>query len=166
MCDHGGVEINCWVRLGEKTTFKAPTPKPKAVTALRAAIKEVCATDSGDASVVFEVPSPVSAWLRSTARLVLGVGSVMITTLLLALFVVDTDMRGTLLLAVVAVAGSGGMFVTVVWQLDVVITLHGNGRLVRKGWNGFTEVDLRNYHRVTIKVDRGNGVGESDLYVN
>ena len=154
------MDINCWIRQGEKKTIKAPNPKPKVVTGLRAAIKEVRAADGGgDGCVAFEVPSPVPGGLRGAARIVLGLGAVVVTTLLMALVVVDGETRGTLLPVIVSVAVIGGLFVMVVWHADVAITLHRDGRLVRKGWNGFSEVDVRDYQRVTIKVERGNDGG-------
>ena len=80
----------------------------------------------------------------------------------LALVVVGADTRHTLLLATGAVAGLGAVFVTVVWQLDVTLTLHRDGRLVRKGWNGFTEVWLRDCQRVVITVGRTESADASD----
>ncbi len=166
VCDHRVVEINCWERRGGKTTLRVPRPKPELITALQAAIDEVRATDSDDISVASEVPSSVPAWLRSAARLVLGLGSVLVTVLLLALFVVDTETRGTLVLSLVVVIGVGGLFVMVVGRLDVTVTIHRNGQLVRKGWNGFTEIDLRDCQRVTINADRRTGTDESRLPVD
>jgi len=146
--------------------LRVPRPKPELITALQAAIDEVRATDSDDISVASEVPSSVPAWLRSAARLVLGLGSVLVTVLLLALFVVDTETRGTLVLSLVVVIGVGGLFVMVVGRLDVTVTIHRNGQLVRKGWNGFTEIDLRDCQRVTINADRRTGTDESRLPVD
>lgn len=146
--------------------MRVPRPKPELITALQAAIDEVRATDSDDISVASEVPSSVPAWLRSAARLVLGLGSVLVTVLLLALFVVDTETRGTLVLSLVVVIGVGGLFVMVVGRLDVTVTIHRNGQLVRKGWNGFTEIDLRDCQRVTINADRRTGTDESRLPVD
>jgi len=166
VCDHRVVEINCWERRGGKTTLRVPRPKPELITALQAAIDEVRATDSDDISVASELPSSVPAWLRSAARLVLGLGSVLVTVLLLALFVVDTETRGTLVLSLVVVIGVGGLFVMVVGRLDVTVTIHRNGQLVRKGWNGFTEIDLRDCQRVTINADRSTGTDESRLPVD
>lgn len=153
------MDINCWIRQGEKKTIKAPNPKPKVVTELRAALKEVRAADDGDSAVAFELPSPVPGALRGAARVVLGLGAVVVTTLLMALVVVDSEMRSTLLPLIASVAVIGGLFVMVVWHTDVAVTLHRDGRLVRKGWNGFSEVDVRDYQRVTIKVDRSNDGG-------
>ena len=162
LCDHRGVKIECWDRRDEKTTMTAPTPKPEVVTALRTAIEDRRATDGDDATATLEVLSPVPGWLRTAARLVLGIGSVAITGMFLALVVVGADTRHTLLLATGAVAGLGAVFVTVVWQLDVTLTLHRNGRLVRKGWNGFTEVWLRDCQRVVITVGRTESADASD----
>lgn len=156
MCQGVAVDINCWIRQGEKTTISAPNPKPKVVAALRAAIKEVRADDGGDASVAFEVPSPISGAVRGAARVVLGLGGVVVTTLLMALVVVDGDTRSTLLPVIATVTVLAGVFVMIVWQVDVAVTLHRDGRLVRKGWNGVREVDVRAYQRVTVKVARDN----------
>ena len=91
-----------------------------------------------------EAPSDSSSLLFVVA----GVGG------LLALAVVGSDTRGTLLVAAVVVAVVGGLFVMVVWQLDVGVTLYHDGRLRRTGWNGVKEVDVRSYQRVTIKERR------------
>lgn len=150
------VEINCWVRQGEKVIVRAPNPQPTQVKELRAALRAVRADTGGDPSVVFELPRPVGPTLRRAARVALGVGSVATTMLLLALVVVGPGMRSTVLAIVAGIAVVLGLFVLVVWRLDVGVTLHGDGRLRRSGWGGVTEVNVRDYQRVTVKVIRGS----------
>lgn len=145
------------MRQGEKQTIRAPNPDTGVATALRAAIEEVRSTEDGDDSVAFELSSPVGAGLRGVARVVLGMGAVVVTTLLMALVVVDADIRSVVLAILVGVAVVGGLFVMVVWRADVGITVHDNGRLRRRGWNGITEVDLRRFQRVTVTLSRRAG---------
>ena len=147
------VEINCWIRQGEKVTLRVPNPRPAEVRALRAALREVRGAAGGDASVAYELPRPVGSAVRGAARATLGVGSVAVTMLLLAVVVVGAETRPTLVAVAAGIAGVVGLFVMVMWQVDVGVTLHRDGRLRRVGWGGITEVNVRDYQRVTVKVE-------------
>lgn len=148
------MEINCWVRQGQKQTLKAPNPKPAELAALRAALREVRAGAADDRGVVYELASGVPTGVRNAARVVMGIGIVVVSTLSLALVVVDAPTRSTLVPVIVTVGVLAGLFVMVVWQLDVTVTLHADGRLRRRGWGGITEVDVRDFRRVTVKLSR------------
>lgn len=150
MWQGSSVEINCWIRQGEKDRVKAPNVSSAEFTALRAAI--AAARDDGgtDDTVLWERPR-ANAVLRNIARAVLGFGSTVVVGLLMAIAVVGADTRSTLIAVLVAIATVGGLFVMVVWQLDVGVTVHADGTLRRSGWNGIQEYDLRSYQRITVK---------------
>lgn len=163
MWQGSSVEINCWIRQGEKDRVKAPNVSAAELTALRAAIRSARDDDGDDATVLWERPraNPV---LRNVARAVLGFGCTVVVGLLMAIAVVGADTRSTLIAVLVAVATIGGLFVMVVWQLDVGVTVHADGTLRRSGWNGIQEYDLRSYQRVTVKKSDDTD-GGTDLHL-
>ena len=154
------VEINCWIRQGEKDRVTAPDVSQAELTALRTAIRSARDDGGTEADVLWERPR-ANAVLRNAARAVLGFGSTVVVGLLMAIAVVGADTRGTLIVVLAFVATIGGVFVMVVWQLDVGVTVHADGRLRRSGWNGIREYDLRSYQRVTVKTrdERDGGFG-------
>lgn len=163
MWEGSSVEINCWVRPGERDRVTAPDVSAAERTALREAIRSARDDDGTDSAVVWEKPR-ANAVLRNLARAVLGFGSTVVVGLLMAIAVVGSDTRSTLLGVLVAVATIGGLFVMVVWRLDVGVTVHADGMLRRSGWNGIQEYDLRSYQRVTVKAS-GDTDGGADLHL-
>lgn len=163
MWQGSAVEINCWIRQGEKDRVTAPNVSSGQLTELRAAIRS--ARDDGGTTdtVLWERPR-ANAVLRNLARAVLGFGSTVVVGLLLAIAVVGADTRSALLVVLVTVATIGGLFVMVVWKLDVGVTVHADGTLRRSGWNGIQDYDLRSYQRVTVKAsDEDDGGFGLDL---
>jgi hypothetical protein len=88
--------------------------------------------------------------LRNSARLVLGIGSTVAVGLLLALAVVGSEDRGGLLVALVVVVVVGGGLVGYVWRTDVGIDIRADGHLIRAGWGGIEDHDLRSYDDVMV----------------
>ena len=143
------MEINLWIEQGRKQRVRGARGKGKDATALRAAIREARG-DRADEQVLW-CQERLNPLVRNLARLVLGLGSTVGVFLLVALAVVGSDTRSALLVALTLLAVVGGGFVGIVWSLDVGITVHADGRLVRAGWGGVREFDLRDYRRVTVK---------------
>ena len=126
--------------------------KAKDATALRAAICEA-REDRIDDEVLWSQPR-VGPVVQNLARLVLGVGSTVVVGLLVALVVVGAETRNDLLIALTLLVVFGGGFVGLVWAVDVGVEVRADGRLIRSGWGGRREYDLRAYRRVTVKVPR------------
>lgn len=164
MWHRGRVEITCWSDRGETCSIRAPDPDERALVALRSALEAVRTGDRTDRAVAIELPSPVSGAIRGLARLVLGVGAVVVTTMLMALVVVGSDTREALLVALVVVTLAAGVFVGVVWRRDVSLTVLHDGHLRRTGWGGFTDVNVRDYERVTVEwaSTGGAAAGQSE----
>lgn len=149
------MEINCWGEQGVGQRIRPIRGRDAAV--IRAAIHEARSGErTGDA--VLWRQDRVSATIRTLARMVLGFGSTVVVGLLVALAVVSADTRQAVLFVLVPVVVLGGGFVWSVWTVDVGIEIRANGRLVRAGWSGVDEYDLRTYRRVTVD-ERGGGSG-------
>ena len=143
------MEINLWIEQGRKRRVRGARGKGTDATALRAAIREARG-DRTDDEVLWH-QDRINPIVRTVARLVLGLGSTVGVFVLVALAVVGSDTRSGLLVALTLLVVVGGGFVAIVWSVDVGITVHADGRLVRAGWGGIEEFDLRAYRRVTVK---------------
>ena len=145
------MQIECW---GEEGVAQRIRPvRGRDAVALRAAIQDARSDErTGDA--VLWRQDRVSATIRTLARMVLGFGSTVVVGLLVALAVVGADTRVALLFVLVPVVVFGGGFVWFVWSVDVGIEVRADGRLVRAGWSGVDEYDLRTYQRVTVSDRR------------
>ena len=157
MCQSRRVQINGWIEQGVKDTVGGARGRGKEATVLRAAIREARGERTDD-EVLWQ-QDRMHAGVRNAARLVLGLGSTIAVGLLVAAFVVGADTRSTLLVALGLLVIFGGGFVGFVWSADVGMEIRADGRLVRSGWGGIEEYDLRSYRRVTVKVPRAGGAG-------
>lgn len=151
------MEINLWIEQGRKRQVRGARGKGKEATALRAAIREARGDRSDDA--VLWQQERLGPLVRTAARLVLGLGSTIGVFLLVALAVVGPDTRSGLAIALTLLVVFGGGFVAIVWSTDVGLVVHADGRLVRSGWSGVEEYDLRAYRRVTVKETRADDIG-------
>ena len=149
------MEINCWIEAGVKDSVKRVRGSNKDATALRAAIRSAREDERTDDEVLWE-QERLGSGVRNGARLVLGLGSTVVVFLLVAVAVVGSDTRSTLLAVLAGVVIVGGGFVAIVWQVDFGVTIHADGTLRRAGWNGESEMNLRRYRRVTVKRERAS----------
>jgi len=145
-----------WIEKGRKRQVRGARGTSKDAKALRAAIREARG-ERTDAEVLW-CQDRLSPVLRMVTRVVLGAGSTIGVLLLVALAVVSPDAWPDLLLVLALVVGVGGGFVAVVWAFDVGLEVRADGRLVRSGWGGIKEFDLRAYQRVTVKEIRSDDV--------
>ena len=153
------MEINLWIEKGRKRQVRGARGTSKDAKALRSAIREARG-ERTDAEVLW-CQDRLSPVLRMVTRVVLGAGSTIGVLLLVALAVVSPDAWPDLLLVLALVVGVGGGFVAVVWAFDVGLEVRADGRLVRSGWGGIKEFDLRAYQRVTVKEIRPDDVDQA-----
>lgn len=141
------MKITCWTSSGEKRRIRSV--RRADTEAVRAAVLNARGDERQGGGVLWR-QDRLGPVLRNAARAVLGVGSTVVVGLLVALAVAGADTRTPLLVAFVVVVVVGGGFVGFVWATDVGIEVHDDGRLVRTGWSGIEEYDLRSYERVTV----------------
>jgi hypothetical protein len=125
-----------------------PLP-PAEVTALRAGIRR--AREGTLTGVVHTVPRGFPPAVRAVARVLVGVGTVVVLLGLVAAVVAPSAITVGVTVTAAVVVGLTGL---VGFALDNGITVHGDGRLERAGWGGTRAWDLRRYARVTVASRR------------
>lgn len=144
--------IECFVDHNRKDTVRGVRVAGAGAIDVDNAIREA-RSERVDDEVLWSQPR-VPGVVRNLARLVLGLGSTAAAGLLVALVVVGDETRGVLLVALLVGVGVGGSFVGLVWSADVGIEIRADGRLIRAGWGGVRDYDLRAYHQVIVKTWR------------
>lgn len=143
------MQINAWNDQGVEQRIR-PVSSRQDTAVLRSAIDAARAGGQAGTDVLWR-QQRAHPFIRNMARFVLGVGSVVVVGLLMALAVAGAG--GGLIAVLIAFVVLGGSFVAVVWRTDVGIEIYGDGRLIRTGWGGIDEYNLRSYRRVTV-IDR------------
>ena len=144
MCDDAPVEINCWHEVGRKGAKKDVVRLRKLPVAevkqLRAAIRDARA-GSAD-GVVLEVERGFSSRGRAIARLVVGIGTVIVFFGAVAAFVAPSAAMAIVGFGVVPAGLAAGLTVFFSYSFDTGLVIHGDGRMRVAGWGGIRDIDL------------------------
>lgn len=152
------MQIDGWSEHGIEQTIRPVWDRHDAV-ALQAAVDAARASDGGGSELLWR-QDRAHPLVRNAARLVLGLGSVVVVGL--AMVVAVAGAGAGVLAALIGFVVVGGSFVAFIWRIDVGIEIYGDGRLVRSGWGGIETHDLRTFRRVTVGERSGPLPGDVD----
>ena len=150
------VQINCWKSKDTKDVVKAPNQPAKEVTALRAAIKAARSGDADPDAVLWSLRRGYSSTARAVSRLVIGIGLAAAVFLAMFAVVATGRVRDYILVSLLGLLLVSGATAAFAYRYDVGLVIRGDGTMRREGWSGVSTTDLREYQRITVKLEQNS----------